>query len=68
MCMLQYVKEERIGHMERKRHSYTKEKALDIAKCYKGRTALFKGNNSVYNYLRNHLLLDIAFPKNKKFR
>lgn len=55
-----------LGHMERKRHSYTKEQALDIAKCYNGRTALFKGNNSVYNYLRNHLLLDIAFPQNKK--
>ena len=54
--------------MERNRHTYSKDQALNIAKAYKGRTALFKGNNSVYNYLRSHLLLDIAFPKNKKFR
>lgn len=52
-----------LGHMKRKRHFYSREEALNIAKGYKGRTALFKGDNSVYNYLRNHQLLDVAFPK-----
>ena len=51
-----------LGHMERRKHTYSKEQALNIAGNYKGRTALFKGNNSVYNYLRNHHLLDVAFP------
>ena len=51
-----------LGHMKRGKHSYSNEQALDIAKGYKGRTALFKGNNSVYNYLRNHHLLNVAFP------
>lgn len=53
-----------LGHMERRKHTYSKEQALNIAGNYKGRTALFKGNNSVYNYLRNHQLLEVAFPKN----
>ncbi len=52
-----------LGHMKRKKHCYSREQALNIAKDYKGKTALFKGNNSVYNYLRNHQLLDVAFPK-----
>ena len=51
-----------LGHMKRGKHSYSEEQALDIAKGYKGRTDLFKGNNSVYNYLRIHKLLDVAFP------
>ena len=45
------------------KHYYTKEQALFIAKEYSGRTALYKGNSSVYHYLRKHKLLDIAFPK-----
>ncbi len=49
--------------MKRVKHYYTKEQALLIAKGYSGRTALSKGNNSVYNYLRKYKLLDIAFPK-----
>lgn len=52
-----------LGHMKRVKHYYTKEQALFIAKEYSGRTALYKGNSSVYHYLRKHKLLDIAFPK-----
>lgn len=48
--------------MKRGKHTYSDEQALDIAKGYKGRTDLFKGNNSVYNYLRSRQLLDVAFP------
>lgn len=51
-----------LGHMKRGKHTYSDEQALDIAKGYKGRTDLFKGNNSVYNYLRSRQLLDVAFP------
>lgn len=52
-----------LGHMKRVKHYYTKEQALFIAKEYSGRTTLYKGNSSVYHYLRKHKLLDIAFPK-----
>lgn len=52
-------------HMEKKRKSFTDEEALNIAKGYTGKTALFKGNRPVYTYLRTRGLLDKAFPSNK---
>lgn len=53
-------------NMTKKKHFYTKEEAMRIAKEYSSRTRLFKENNSVYYYLNKNDLLDVCFPLKKK--
>lgn len=51
-------------HMNRRKHTYTKEEAFAIAKHYTTKMQLNKANPSVYNYLRTRGWLNECFPLN----